>query len=116
MTKTSKKRGRPPSANSFLSAATNYEALASQVIQRKEKAKKEGRNLTTRAAVKAEMDESVKRCNKKPGEYPDTNGEGVTLIIGEVDAITHEALVDVRIDTTYTKVRKILKDWKAQGK
>jgi hypothetical protein len=87
-----KKRGRPPSAESLASSAVNYESLAWQVKQRIERAAQNGGKLKIRDAVIAEMRASV--------EYENTHGRPMRV-----------SRVDAKLATAYTEVRKILKKW-----
>jgi hypothetical protein len=84
-------RGRPPSASRLDSARVNYQALAWQVKQKIDNAKAEGKKIKIRDAVKREMMASAESLGR-----PD--------------------LVRVKLPTTYTEVRKILKEWKLGAK
>lgn len=91
-----KGRGRPPEDKSF-SAQANYQALALRAKELIDVAKREGRKLKIKEAVREVMLESVR----------ERNTEGL---------ITRFGLVDSKIKTHYTEARKILAAWNKAGK
>ncbi|MGH8522741.1 MAG: hypothetical protein ACREXY_00495 [Gammaproteobacteria bacterium] len=94
-----KPRGRPKSATALSSAATNYEALAWQVFERVRVTKEVGKRITIKAAVRVEMLEAIRSRNDEPAR------QGAPL---------REGLVETKVKTAYTEVRKILRRWKRQ--
>lgn len=90
------KRGRPESASTLTSAATNYQALAWQAKQLIDAAKNEGKKIKLIDAVRTVMRDSV----------TSRNADGIP---------TRENLVEVKLRTHYTEVRKILAAWKKEG-
>jgi hypothetical protein len=86
-------RGRPRTANSFSSARTNYQALAWQVKERIDAAAVMGNSLEIRATVEQIMRESAAKSSLRSGR------------------------VAAKLETAYTEVRKLLKEWsKAEKK
>ena len=88
------KRGRPLSAGRIRSENTNYEALAWQVRQRMS----EGEFKQINQAVKAIMLESWQHHKDSTPGYDKRQG-----------------IVESKLKTTYTEVRKILKVWEAKA-
>lgn len=96
------KRGRPPSATSLASAAVNYQALAWQVKEQIDRASQEGRKLKIKDAVRAEMEKSVS-WNRENG-------------LTDKSRTTRYGLVNTKLQTAYTEVRKILSEWEKAEK
>lgn len=104
------KQGRPrhndaafvidKNGNVTVSARANYAALAWQVEQRMEQAEADRRSLTMKAAVREELIATIQRHN---AARPDQRGKR-SGVIGE-----HRA--DEILETAYTHVRKLLKEW-----
>ena len=98
-----KRPGRPPSKEEITSKATNYQSLAWQVKQRIEYAEQHGKKLMLKKAVKIEMLESVKKRNEQWNQSSQWKP-------------VSEELVNIRLETVYTEVRKILAKWRKAGK
>lgn len=90
---TPKKKGRPTNNGKIDSAEQNYQALAFWVAQRIEAASREGKTLEIKDATREEMHASVNRRNS-PQFGPSSP--------------TRHGLVDTKLETAYTAVRKIL--------
>ena len=84
-----KKRGRPRTARTLTSAATNYQALAWEAKLLIDEAQAKGKKLMLSTAVRKVMHASVRRRN-------------------ETGISTSSKLVSVKFQTAYTAVRKIL--------
>jgi hypothetical protein len=91
-----KKRGRPKTARTLISAATNYQALAWEAKLLINEAQAKGKKLMLSTAVRKVMHASVRRRNDKG--IPTTN-----------------LRVEVKYPTAYTEVRKILREWKRKS-
>ncbi|CBJ38916.1 protein of unknown function [Ralstonia solanacearum CMR15] len=108
------KRGRPRHGDAghvidkngkvTVSQRSNYAALAWQVEQRMEQADADGRPLTIKEAVHAELVETIRRHNAAPADQR-----------GERNDELRESRANEMLETAYTEVRKLLRKWREKG-
>jgi hypothetical protein len=111
-------RGRPPNEDGLrierdaagniikvaVSQEENWAELTSQVKDRRTRAQQEGKKLTIKKAVEEEIIRAIKSNNLLPPESRSPKWK-----------MADSSLLDVLIDTAYTKVRKLLKKQKLAG-
>lgn len=90
-------RGRPKSVHQLDSKAVNYQALAWQVKERRNEYLMDNKKISIKKACLEIMKESVEQRIKE--NIYDNNGK-----------LPNSRSIDTRFKTTYTKVRKILRD------
>jgi hypothetical protein len=87
-----------------VSQEENWAELACQVKERKMRAREDGKKLTTKKAVQEEIIKAIKDNNLLSPESRSRKWKMVD-----------PGLLDVLMDTAYTKVRKLLKKQKLAG-